>query len=117
MALGGSGSGLGLNGERRCGVSSMRFRTIRQRCGLGMGMLSLGVALGATALAGPAPPPRPPAEEVRDPEDVRETIQVLMIVSMKRALELTQEQALQVIPRVQEVFDERGRFARARRDA
>jgi hypothetical protein len=98
-------------------VSSMSVPETRKRHGLWMGILCLGTTLGGPVLAGPAPPPRPPSGEVRDPEDVRETIQVLMIVSMKKALELTQEQALQVIPRVQEVFDERGRFAQARREA
>jgi len=53
----------------------------------------------------------------RGGEDVQETIQVLMIVSMKRALELTPEQEMKVVPRVREMLGERERFAQGRRDA
>jgi len=52
---------------------------------------------------------------VRD--DLGETIQVLMIVSMKRALELTREQEMEVIPKLQRMLEERERFARRQEDA
>jgi predicted nucleic acid-binding Zn-ribbon protein len=48
---------------------------------------------------------------------MRETLQVLMVASMKRALQLTGEQEREVVPKVQRVFDERERYARVRRDA
>jgi hypothetical protein len=50
-------------------------------------------------------------------EEMRETLQVLMVVSMKRALQLTRDQEREVVPKVQQVFDERERYARVRRDA
>jgi len=52
---------------------------------------------------------------VRD--DLGETIQVLMIVSMKRALELTREQEMELIPKLQRMLQERERFARQQQDA
>ena len=74
----------------------------------------------ATALA--APPiaqekERRRGPEVRGKDDIRETIQVLMLVSMKKSLELTRDQEMEVVPRVQQLLDERERFARERRAA
>jgi len=48
---------------------------------------------------------------------VGETIQVLMILSMKKALELTREQEMEVIPKIQRIFEEKERFTRQHRDA
>jgi len=74
----------------------------------------------ATALA--APPiaqekERRRGPEVRGKDDIRETIQVLMVVSMKKSLELTRDQEMEVVPRVTQLLDERERFARERRAA
>jgi len=66
------------------------------------------------AASGQTPRPVPPPAE-RD--DLGETIQVLMIVSMKRALELTREQEMEVIPKIQRILQEREQFARQRQDA
>jgi hypothetical protein len=79
------------------------------------GLLAAVAALALTAPAAAAPRPRGTPPPPR--EDVRETIQVLMIVSMKQALDLSQEQELVVVPRVQELFTERERFSRERREA
>jgi Spy/CpxP family protein refolding chaperone len=74
------------------------------------------LAMAAPAAAAQGPPPGPaPSPEVRD--DLGETIQVLMIVSMKRALELTREQEMEVIPKLQRMLEERERFARRQEDA
>jgi len=76
----------------------------------------LVLAMAAPAAAAPGSPPGPaPSPEVRD--DLGETIQVLMIVSMKRALELTREQEMEVIPKLQRMLEERERFARRQEDA
>jgi len=76
----------------------------------------LVLALVAPPAAAQGPPPGPaPAPEVRD--DLGETIQVLMIVSMKRALELTREQEMELIPKLQRMLQERERFARQQQDA
>ena len=40
-----------------------------------------------------------------------------MIVSMKRALDLTPEQEQAVVPKLQQIFDERERFAREHQDS
>ena len=50
-------------------------------------------------------------------EDLRETIKVLMIVRMKQELRLSREQELEVIPRVQELFEIRQEFAQQQRKA
>lgn len=55
--------------------------------------------------------------EVRGEDHVRETIQALMLVSMKKSLELSRDQEREVVPRVQQLLDERERFARERRTA
>lgn len=55
--------------------------------------------------------------EVRGEDEVRKTIQALMLVSMKKSLELTRDQEKEVVPRVQQLLDERERFARERRTA
>ncbi|MCI0568379.1 MAG: hypothetical protein L0Z52_09355 [Acidobacteria bacterium] len=48
---------------------------------------------------------------------MRESLQNLMIASMKKALELTRDQQVEVIPQVEQVFEERERYARQRREA
>ena len=77
-------------------------------------LLVLALVAPTAAAQGPPPGP-PPAPEVRD--DLGETIQVLMIVSMKRALELTREQEMELIPKLQRMLEERERFARQQQDA
>ncbi len=74
----------------------------------------------ATALAAPAiaqQKERRQGSAVRGDDDIRDTIQVLMLASMKKSLELTQDQEMEVVPRVQHLLDERERFASARRVA
>jgi len=74
----------------------------------------------ATALAAPAiaqQKERRQGSAVRGDDDIRDTIQVLMLASMKKSLELTQDQEMEVVPRVQHLLDERERFARERRVA
>jgi hypothetical protein len=56
-------------------------------------------------------------QEVRGEDDIRETIQVLMLASMKKSLELSRDQEMEVVPRVQLLLEERERFARERRVA
>ena len=75
------------------------------------------VCVAALSAAEAAPQPTPRAPAVREAEEVKETIQVLMISSMKKALALTRNQEEEVIPKVQQIFAERERYARARRDA
>ena len=88
-----------------------RKRTMRRR-GIALAGLILTLAT-PPLLAGPGPrPPRGP----QDAEDARETIQVLMIVSMKKALGLSREQESEVLPKVERVLEERARYARIRRD-
>ena len=66
------------------------------------------------AAPSPAPPsPRSPA----DVNEVRESLQNLMIASMKKALDLTRDQQVEVIPQVEQVFEERERYALQRREA
>jgi len=50
-------------------------------------------------------------------EDLRETIKVLMIVRMKQELRLSREQELELVPRVQKMFEVRQSFARQQRKA
>src|SRR2546422_9804022 len=74
----------------------------------------------ATTLAAPAiaqQKERRQGSAVRGDDDIRDTIQVLMLASMKKSLELTQDQEMEVVPRVQHLLDERERFARERRVA
>ena len=72
---------------------------------------------GALALAQPAPnPPPTPSPSASDVKEARESLQNLMIASMKKALELTHDQEIQIIPRVEQVFVEREKYARQRRD-
>ncbi|HEV8335371.1 MAG TPA: hypothetical protein VGR67_03045 [Candidatus Polarisedimenticolia bacterium] len=74
-----------------------------------LGAVTVAPLLGAPA---PSPRPAPPAEN----DELRGTLQVLMIVSMKKALELSPEQEMQVVPKVRQIFDERESFARQRRN-
>ena len=74
----------------------------------------------APAHGAPSPnaaPPASPPSTTSELRDARESLQDLMIVSMKKALELTHDQETAVIPRVQLVFVEREKYARQRRDA
>jgi len=64
-----------------------------------------------------APNPPPPAGPPGEASEVRESLQNLMIASMKKALDLTRDQQVEVIPRVEQVFEERERYARQRREA
>jgi hypothetical protein len=74
-----------------------------------LGVVTAAPLLGAAA---PSPRPAPPAEG----DELRGTLQVLMIVSMKKALELSPEQEMRVVPKVRQIFDERETFARQRRN-
>ena len=76
----------------------------------------LVLALSGPLMAASGQTPRP-ASPPREGDDVGETIQVLMIHSLKKALELTREQEMEVIPKIQRVFEERERFTRQHRDA
>jgi len=74
----------------------------------------------ATALAAPAitqEKDRQRAPAVRGKDDIQETIQGMMLASMKKSLELTRDQEMEVVPRVQQLLDERERFSRERRAA
>ena len=72
----------------------------------------------APVQAQPAPnPPPTPSPSATDVQEARESLQDLMIVSMKKVLELSRDQEMQVIPRVEQVFEEREKYARQRRDA
>jgi Spy/CpxP family protein refolding chaperone len=62
-----------------------------------------------------APPPTPPPPA--DATEARESLQNLMIASMRKALSLSRDQQVEVIPRVEQVFEERERYARQRREA
>jgi len=94
----------------RSAILNGRARRIRPAW---LGALLL-MTMTAPLLSAPARrPPRPPQDE----GDVRETLQVLMIVSMKKALSLTRDQEMAVIPRIQQVFEEREQYARQRQDA
>jgi Spy/CpxP family protein refolding chaperone len=75
--------------------------------------LFLATALPTLGAAPNPPTPRPPG----DANEVRESLQNLMIASMNKALALTRDQQAQVIPRVEQVFEERERYARQRREA
>jgi len=92
---------------------SRRKYQASRRCTLFLFLL-LALAGPLMAASGQAPRPVSPPQEG---DDVGETIQVLMIVSMKKALGLTREQELEVIPKVQRIFEERERFTRQHRDA
>jgi len=67
-----------------------------------------------TAAPNPGPPATPPPG---DANEVRESLQNLMIASMRKALDLTRDQQVEVIPRVEQVFEERENYARQRREA
>ena len=79
------------------------------------GLLASGVG-AVPVFAAPAQAPRA-QNDSQEVANMRETLQVLMVASMKRALQLTGEQEREVVPKVQRVFDERERYARVRRDA
>ena len=72
---------------------------------------------GAQASPTPDPPTPPPSPSTAELEEARESLQNLMIVSMKKALALTKDQEMEVVPRVEQVFVERERYARQRREA
>jgi len=74
-----------------------------------LGVMTVAPLVGAPV---PSPGPAPPAEG----DELRGTLQVLMIVSMKKALELSPEQEMQVVPKVRRIFDERESFTRQRRN-
>jgi len=76
----------------------------------------LVLALSGSLIAAPEQAPRPPSP-AREADDVAKTIQILMILSMKQALELTREQEMDVIPKIQRIFEERERFTRQHQDA
>jgi Spy/CpxP family protein refolding chaperone len=67
-------------------------------------------------IAAPNPGP-PPSRSPGDAKEVRESLQNLMIASMKKALDLSRDQQVEVIPQVEQVFEERERYARQRREA
>lgn len=91
-------------------------RPMRPRAGWPAGVASILVLSLVTPLvAAPRRGPQP-APGARGDEDVRGSIQVLMIVSMKKALELTRDQEMEVVPRVQQMLEQREHFARERRD-
>ena len=91
-----------------------RYRILcRGGASLLAGLLAAGAA---SAFAAPTQAPRA-QHDSQEVADMRETLQVLMVSSMKRALQLTREQEREVVPKVQRVFDERERYARVRRDA
>lgn len=85
----------------------------------GFSSLSRGLAglLLAAVLATPiqAANPAPPAPAPPDPEDLRNSIQALMLVSMRKALDLSRDQELLVGPKVEKLLEERERFARSQR--
>ncbi len=74
------------------------------------------LALSGSLLAAPYPAPRAPSPPQQVEDEVEKAIQVLMILSMKRALELTREQEMEVIPKVQRILEERERFTRQRQE-
>src|SRR5262245_56718908 len=84
-----------------------------------LGIAAAGVLLWGSppvpAFAWPSEAPRSPATS--DQDDMREALQLMMISSMKKALELTREQEREVVPKVQQVFEERERYAAKRREA
>jgi len=72
--------------------------------------------VAAPTIAAPNSTP-PPARPPGNATEVRESLQNLMIASMKKALDLTREQQVEVIPRVEQVFEERESYAKQRREA
>jgi len=96
-------------------LTPMMMQAARRRRRFLSTLLILGLGMPLLAAApGPAPRPSPPA---RGSDEVKETLQVLMIVSMKKALDLTRDQEMQVVPKVQQILEERDRFAREHQDA
>ena len=92
-------------------------RIRKQIAPLGAGA-TLVLCASALSLLWAAPQPAPRAGAVaREAEDMKEAVQLLMISSMKKALALTRSQEEEVIPKVQQVFAQRERYARDRRDA
>lgn len=90
---------------------------IRKPLAPGMAAAILVLCAAAFSLPLAAPQPAPRAGAAREAEDMKEAVQLLMISSMKKALALTRNQEEEVIPKVQQVFAERERYARDRRDA
>ena len=70
----------------------------------------------APLMAAPSSTPLP-SQPPGNASEVRESLQNLMIASMKKALDLTREQQVAVIPRVEQVFEERESYAKQRREA
>lgn len=83
----------------------------------GLAAATLVLCASALSLLSAAPQPAPRGRPVQESEEMKEAVQVLMISSMKKALALTHSQEAEVIPKVQQVFAERERYARDRRDA
>src|SRR5258706_403191 len=74
----------------------------------------------ATALAAPAitqEKDRRRAPEVRGKDDIQETIQGMMLASMKKSLELTRDQEMEVVPRVQQLLGRNRAFGAYRPEA
>ena len=90
---------------------------IRKQLATGVAAVTLLWCAAALSRSSAAPQPAPRGPAVRESAEVKEAIQSLMIASMKKALALTQAQEEEVIPKVQEVFAERERYAQDRRDA
>ena len=91
-------------------------RLLLKKGSLALSPILLWTICSAPVRAMPAPTP-PPAPSTSELEQARESLQNLMILSMKKALELTHDQEMEIIPRVEQVFVERERYARQRRDA
>jgi len=82
----------------------------------------LGIAGTNETAAQRTPPPGPPQGEVDaldappTPEEIREAMEQLMIVRMKKAIQLTPQQEEQVVPKMQQLLEARRKHAARRRD-
>lgn len=88
------------------------------------GLLGFGLVVGLAALASWSPParaqghpaPRPGAGPGGD-EEMRAALEQVMLVRLKRTLELTPEQEGRVMPRIENLLASRREFAPRRREA
>jgi hypothetical protein len=84
-------------------------------------LVLLGVAGTGEAAAQRTPPPEPKGEaDALDapptPEEIREAMEQLMIVRMKKAVQLTPEQEGRVVPKMQQLLEARRQHAARRRE-
>lgn len=82
-------------------------------------LVTIGIASPGDLMARPTPPPRGEMDALDappTPEEIREAMEQLMIVRMKKTVQLTPQQEERVVPKVQQLLEARRQHASRRRE-